>query len=110
MLNDSYWKEYDNGKRACLLASSGETIAFVGREDFTWHCIIYPKLITEAFEYFGEASIEEVEWQITLHINKRCTVVANELHKIRDHLPSIHYLADRAGIGNWEDVSEGEND
>ena len=105
MLNDSYWEEYDNGTIAYLFAPDGEGIAYIQRRDTTWHCQILSTLIAETFEYFGLSTIEEVEWQITLYINKRCTVVANELHKIRDHLPSIHELADKAGIctgKGWE--------
>ena len=100
-----YWKEYNNGNRAYLLKTEMEKVAYVEKKDFTWHCKIYLKpLFEEELEYFGMDSIEVVEWQLTLYINKKCTVVANELCKIRSDLPSIHELADRAGIGNWEEV------
>ena len=95
MGNKSYWKEYDDGERAYLLSDSGETIAYVEKQDSVWDCTIYPKLIAEGFYWRGVDSIEEIEWQITLYINNRCNDIANQLHKIRDHLPSIHELAEK---------------
>ena len=113
MLNDSYWREIeiDNGKFAFLSSNPyAQVIAYAVNDGNSWHCEILPELIKGTLYYDGALSIEEVEWQVTLYINKQCIVLANELCKIRDHLPSIHYLADRAGIGNWGDVSGGEND
>jgi hypothetical protein len=37
-------------------------------------------------------SIEEAEWQATLEIYNTCNILANQCHKLRDHLPSIHKL------------------
>ena len=87
MLNDSYWEEYNDGERAFLWSADGERIG---------NCMIYPELIAESFYYNGTSSIKEVEWQVTLYIGNKCNRIANQLHKIRDHLPSIHELADKA--------------
>ena len=96
MLNDSYWKEYNDGERAYWLPANGEeALAYIQRKDTVWDCLIYPELIAESFYYNGMSSIEEVEWQVTLYIDNKCNKIANQLHKIRDHLPSIHELAKR---------------
>lgn len=95
MLNDSYWKEYNDGERAFLWSAGGETIAYIQKKDTVWDCTILPKLIAESFYYNGMSSIEEVEWQVTLYIGNKCNKIANQLHKIRDHLPSVHDLAER---------------
>ena len=47
--------------------------------------------------------MEEVEWQVTLYIGNKCNKIANQLHKIRDHLPSIHELAEKAGVTKTEE-------
>ena len=91
--NKSYWKEYNDGERAYLWSADNEKIAYVQKKDGVWNCIIYPELIAESCYWRGIDSIEEIEWQVTLYINKRCTNIANQLHKIRDHLPDIHKLA-----------------
>ena len=98
MLNGSYWKEYNDGERAFLRSAGGETIAYIQKKDTVWDCMIYPELIAESFYYNGMSSIEEVEWQVTLYIGNKCNRIANQLHKIRDHLPSLHELADRARV------------
>ena len=49
MLNDSYWKEYDDGERAFLRSAGGETIAYIQKKDTVWDCMIYPELIVESF-------------------------------------------------------------
>lgn len=98
MLNDSYWKEYNNGERAFLWSTDGEKIAYIQKKDTVWDCMIWPELIAESFYYNGMSSIEEVEWQVTLYIGNKCNKIANQLHKIRDHLPSIHKLAERAMV------------
>lgn len=102
MLNDSYWKEYrvaNDGESAFLWSANGEKLAYIQRKDIVWDCIIYPELIAESFYYNGMSSIEEVEWQVTLYINNKCNNIANQLHKIRNHLPSIHELARKARVG-----------
>ena len=96
MLNDSYWEEYNDGERAFLWSADGERIAYIQKKDLLWNCMIYPELIAESFYYNGTSSIKEVEWQVTLYIGNKCDRIANQLHKIRDHLPSIHELADKA--------------
>ena len=96
MLNDSYWKEYNDGERAFLWSAGGETIAYIQKKDTVWDCMIYPELIAESFYYNGMSSIEEVEWQVTLWIDDNCRKVINKVCKVRDHLPSVHELADRA--------------
>ena len=58
--------------------------------------MIYPELIAESFYYNGLSSIEEVEWQVTLYINNKCNKIANQLHKIRDHLPGLRELREKA--------------
>ena len=101
MLNDSYWKEYNDGERAVLYSAEGEEVgvlAYIQRKDLVWDCLIYHELIAESFYYNGMSSIEEVEWQVTLYINNKCNKIANQLHKIRDHLPSIHELARKAEV------------
>ena len=95
MLNDSYWKEYNNGERAYLRSANGENIAYIQREETVWSCTIYPKLINESFYWKGITTLSELEWQMTLYIHNQCNKIANQLHSIRDHLPSIHELADR---------------
>lgn len=103
MLNDSYWKEFNNGERAMLYSADGkEIIAYVQKKDTVWDCTIYPDFIAEGFYYRGMSSVEEVEWQVTLYINNKCNKIANQLHKIRDHLPSIHELAEKA----WKEGME----
>lgn len=97
MLDDSYyWKEYNDG-RACLFSVDKHMIAFIEKKDDIWYCKIYPELISEDFYFPLVSSIEEIEWQVTLHINSKCNKIANQLHKIRDHLPSIHELAEKCG-------------
>ena len=96
MLNDSYWKEYNDGEMAVLWSADGEKIAYIQKKDTVWDCMIWPKLIAENFYYNGLSTMEEVEWQVTLYIGNKCNKMANQLHKIRDHLPSIHELAKRA--------------
>ena len=71
-------------------------IAYIQKKDTAWNCMIWPELIAESFYYNGMSSIEEVEWQVTLYIGNKCNKIANQLHKIRDHLPSVHELAERA--------------
>lgn len=102
MLNDSYWKEYNDGERAYLYSADNKNIAYVQKKDSAWDCTIYPKFIAEKFYWRGIDSVEEIKWQITLYIYNRCNEIANQLHRIRDHLPSIHELAERAGV--LEDV------
>lgn len=96
MLDNSYWKEYNDGERAYLWSADGEKIAFIQKKDTVWDCIVWPQLIAENFYYNGMSSIEEVEWQITLYIYNKCNNIANQLHRIRDTLPSIHELAELA--------------
>ena len=96
MLNDSYWKEYNGGERALLQDADGNTIAYIQKKDYVWDCKVYPELIKENFYFGGIHSIEEVEWQVTLYIEDKCRNVMNNVCKIRDHLPSIHELAERA--------------
>ena len=98
MLNDSNWLEYNDGQRAILRASNGETIASIQKDGLLWYCMMLPKLLAQDFYYKNIDSIEEVEWQVTLYIYNRCNEIANQLHKIRDHLPSIHELAEKAGV------------
>ena len=43
-------------------------------------------------------SMAVAEWQAVLKLYDACNQKANYYHNIRDHLPSIHYLAERAGI------------
>jgi len=98
MLNDSYWKEHNDGERAYLYSMDGRTIAFIQRKNDIWSCSIYEEFISEDFYWRGMDSIKEVEWQVTLYISNKCNKIANQLHKIRDHLPSIHDLAEKAGV------------
>ena len=42
----------------------------------------------------GLKSKEEAVWQATVWIYNECNAIANSFHRIRDHLPSIHELAD----------------
>ena len=53
MLNDSYWKEYNDDEMASLWSANGETIAYIQKKDTVWDCIIYPELIAESFYYNG---------------------------------------------------------
>ena len=102
MLNDSYWKEYDDEKMAYLYSSDNKKIAYIQKQESGWDCTIYPKYIAEGFYLMNTDSIEEAEWQMTLYIYNECNKIANQLHKIRDHLPSIHDLAERARNKNYE--------
>ena len=103
MLNDSYWKEYNDGERAYLYSSDNRKIAYIQKRENAWDCKIYPKFITDGFYLMNIDSIEETEWQITLYIYNRCNEIANQLHKLRDHLPSIHELAEKAGVTKTEE-------
>ena len=96
MLNDSYWEEYNGGERAFLKSVSGDTIAYIQKKDSIWDCKIYPELIKENFYLRGMNSIEETEWQVTLYIDDNCRNIMNNVCEIRDHLPIIHELAERA--------------
>jgi hypothetical protein len=96
MLNDSYWKEYNDGERAFLWSAEGEKIAYIQRKDGIWSCFIYEEFISEDFYWRGMDSIKEVEWQVTLYIGNKCDRITSQLQKFRDHLPSVHELADRA--------------
>lgn len=96
MLNDSYWREYNDGKSAFLHSVDGEIIAYVQYKHDSWICTIQPTLIAEEFRWCGIDSIKTVEWQTTNYIYNKCNDIANQLHKIRDHLPSIHVLAEKA--------------
>lgn len=100
MLNDSYWNEYNDREMASLYSSDNKKIAIIQKQESGWDCTIYPKYIAEGFYLMNIDSIEEAEWQMTLYIHNRCNEIANQLHKIRDHLPSIHELAKRARIIN----------
>ena len=103
MLNDSYWKEYNDGERAYLYSTDGRTIAFIQRKDDIWNCFIYEEFISEDFYWRGMDSIKEVEWQVTLYIGNKSNKIAKQLHKIRDHLPSVHELAEKAGATKTEE-------
>lgn len=64
--------------------------------DLGW--FVYLPCIDEQFYKIEAATAEEAEWRVTLLLYNRCNQMANYFHKIRDHLPSIHELADKAGI------------
>ena len=64
--------------------------------DLGW--FVYLPCIDQQFYKVKASSVEEVEWQVTLLLYDRCNQMANYFHKIRDNLPSIHDLADKAGI------------
>ena len=81
---------------------NGEKIAYIQKQESGWDCTICPKYIAEGFYLMYIDSIEEAEWQMTLYIYDRCNEIANELHKLRDHLPSIHELAEKAGVTKTE--------
>jgi len=51
--------------------------------------------INECEEIDGP-SLEYAEWQAVLHLGNRCNAEANYYHRIRDKLPSVHDLAERA--------------
>lgn len=53
--------------------------------------------IAEGFYLMDIDSIEEAEWQMTVYIYNRCNKIANKLHAIRDHLPNVHELVEKAG-------------
>ena len=53
MLDNSYWKEYNDGERAYLWSADGEKIAFIQKKDTVWDCIVWPQLIAENFYYNG---------------------------------------------------------
>lgn len=108
-MNYSYWKEYNDGERAFLLSANGEQLAYIQKKNGMWDCTIFLELIATNFYYMGIASIEEVEWQMTLYINNECNKIANRLYKIRDHLPSIHELAERAKNEQGENNVESRN-
>ena len=44
------------------------------------------------------ASPEKAMWLATLSIYDNCNRMANHYHRIRDHLPSVRDLAEKAGI------------
>ena len=71
MLNDSYWKEYNNGERAFLYSVDKQVLAYIQRKDNVWDCSINIDLIAEKFYWRGIDSIEEMEWQMTLYIYNR---------------------------------------
>ena len=96
MLNNSYWKEYNDGERAVLWSTSGAIIAHIQKKETVWDCLIYPKSIAESLYYNGMSSVKEVEWQVTLYIDNKCRKIANQLYEIRDSLPSLYELAGRA--------------
>ena len=50
------------------------------------------------YERINAGSMEEAEWKAVLIMSNKCNQKANYYHKIRDHLPSIRELAERAGI------------
>ena len=97
-MNYSYWEEYNDREHALLFSTDGENLAYIKKKDKLWDCTILPELIATNFYYMGTDSIEEVEWQITLYIYNECNKIANQLHKIRDHLPNIYELAERARV------------
>ncbi len=103
MLNDSYWKEYNDGEMAFLYSSDNKKIAYIQKQESGWDCTIFHKYIAEGFYLMNIDSIEEAEWQMTLYIYDRCNEIANELHKLRDHLPSIHELAEKSGVTKTEE-------
>ena len=99
-MNDWHWKEYDDGKRASLFSADGEEIAYIQKYEpdlgSAWICSIYPRYICEKVYWKDIDSLEEAEWAATLYIYDKCNEVANQLHKIRDHLPSLHELRENA--------------
>lgn len=72
------------------------TIATVYKNNGMWQCVVVPKLIKEDFKIFGNATLEEVEWQVTAYIYSRCEEIIEELRDIQGQLPNAVELIKKA--------------
>ena len=62
------------------------------------NCYVVSFTAFKEYERINSGSMEEAEWKAVLKMHNKCNQKANYYHKIRDHLPSIRELAERAGI------------
>lgn len=100
-MNKWHWKEIEIYEEH-LVDENDNVIARLMYTDYGtvlngWRCIFYNKECnTKYVNQIYANSIEEARWQATLWIHNECNFIANSYHRIRDHLPSIHELAEAA--------------
>jgi len=94
------WTWYESNKSEYRLKNTnGELISYLIRNyNDEWSCIFYNDdcNLKHTMTFQDINSPEEAIWQATLWIYKTCNHIANSLHNIRDHMPSIHKLAEEA--------------
>ena len=92
-----FWRKYNNERASLIMNENGTfTIAAVLRKNGMWLCIVEPKLIKEEFKILGDATLEEVEWQVTAYIYSRCEEIIEKLRDIQDRLPNAVELIKKA--------------
>lgn len=97
MLNDWKWEKIDDYEYVVRDNNNAIIIQLIQLWNKQWRCVFYnDKYELKYYTFFlGNTTIEEIQWQATLWVNKQCTNIANSFHHIRDHLPSIHDLFDK---------------
>ena len=81
---------YDNGIcMLCIYGFNGMYHVLLEAVDSQYH------VVADSMEY--------AEWDAVNNLYNKCNYKANYYHKIRDHLPSIRDLAEKAGI-TTEDI------
>ena len=89
--------KWEDEGRQIVLRDGRKTLARARNMDnLGW--FVYLPCIDEQFYKIEASTVEEAKWRVTLLLYDRCNGMANYYHKIRDHLPSIHELAEAAGI------------
>ena len=103
MLNDTKWEPFDESEEF-LKNCDGMIIARLRKHwnEARWICTFSPQLdnvdVHFSLELEGIKSVEEARWQATAWIYNQCNYIANHFHRIRDHLPSVHELAEEVGL------------
>ena len=98
MLHNWHWKKVELDEEH-LVDDNDNVVAKLMYTEWGWRCVFYnSKCNTKYVSQIHANSIEEARWQATLYIHNECNFIANSYHYIRDHLPSIHELAEAAGV------------
>lgn len=97
MLNDWKWEKIDNYEYVIRDNTNTVIIDLIQNQNEQWICTLYnDEYKLKYYAIFPEnMTIEEIQWQVILWVNKQCTNIANSFHHIRDHLPSVHDLFDK---------------
>lgn len=92
MLNDWKWEKIDNNQYIIKDNYNTKIVDLQKIQNEEWLCTFYNNEMKLHYNgiYPANMSLEEVQWQAILWIQKQCNQIANSFHHIRDHLPSIH--------------------